>query len=379
MTDASTVEARARYDELYQRSLERPGDVLAGAGRAARVDPQAGPRLRAWARHRAFTWFPGGRTNLASNALDRHVAAGRGRPTALITLDERGGRRTLDLRRAARRGRAGRRGAARPRDRQGRPAHDLHAHVGRGDHRDARDRPDRGDPLRRVRRLRARARWATGSGRAARASSSRRTSPTARARTSTCSTIVDDAHRLPGRATSSAWSSCGAQPRLAAAAAGRAGLGRLPRGGRGPVGRRRGHGAERSGLHPRHVRHDREAEARRPHPRRLRGPHHGDGRLGVRAARRATSWWSTSDIGWVVGHSYIVYAPLIAGATTIAYEGALDYPDAETSWAIIERERVTGVFTSPTAIRLLMRYGEDVPKRPRPDQPRARRSAPARC
>jgi len=68
-------------------------------------------------------------------------------------------------------------------------------------------------------------------------------------------------------------------------------------------------------------------------------------------------WWSTSDIGWVVGHSYIVFAPLLIGCTTIAYEGALDHPDAETFYRIIERHRVTGVFTSPTAVRLLMRYG----------------------
>ena len=70
-------------------------------------------------------------------------------------------------------------------------------------------------------------------------------------------------------------------------------------------------------------------------------------------------WWSTSDIGWIVGHSYIVYAPLIAGATTIAFEGALDYPAPETNWkAVIEEYRVTGIFTSPTAVRLLMRYGD---------------------
>jgi acetyl-CoA synthetase len=68
-------------------------------------------------------------------------------------------------------------------------------------------------------------------------------------------------------------------------------------------------------------------------------------------------WWSTSDIGWVVGHSYIVFAPLLIGCTTIAYEGALDHPDAEAFYRIIERHRVTGVFTSPTAVRLLMRYG----------------------
>jgi acetyl-CoA synthetase len=68
-------------------------------------------------------------------------------------------------------------------------------------------------------------------------------------------------------------------------------------------------------------------------------------------------WWSTSDIGWVVGHSYIVFAPLLVGCTTLAYEGALDHPNAETFYAIVERNQVTGVFTSPTAVRLLMRYG----------------------
>src|SRR5438067_1186064 len=68
-------------------------------------------------------------------------------------------------------------------------------------------------------------------------------------------------------------------------------------------------------------------------------------------------WWSTSDIGWVVGHSYIVFGPLLVGCATIAYEGALDHPDAETAYRIVERHKVTGVFTSPTAVRLLMRYG----------------------
>jgi acetyl-CoA synthetase len=70
-------------------------------------------------------------------------------------------------------------------------------------------------------------------------------------------------------------------------------------------------------------------------------------------------WWSTSDIGWVVGHSYIVYAPLLAGCTTIAYEGALDHPNAETFYRVVEDNGVTGVFTSPTAVRLLMRYGNE--------------------
>jgi acetyl-CoA synthetase len=74
--------------------------------------------------------------------------------------------------------------------------------------------------------------------------------------------------------------------------------------------------------------------------------------------RPSDVWWSTSDIGWVVGHSYIVYAPLLAGCTTLAFEGALDHPGPETLWRVIEEFGVTGVFTSPTAVRLLMRYGE---------------------
>ena len=69
-------------------------------------------------------------------------------------------------------------------------------------------------------------------------------------------------------------------------------------------------------------------------------------------------WWSTSDIGWIVGHSYIVYAPLLTGCTTLAYEGAIDHPDPATIWNLAEEFGVTGLFTSPTAVRLLMRYGE---------------------
>ena len=74
-------------------------------------------------------------------------------------------------------------------------------------------------------------------------------------------------------------------------------------------------------------------------------------------------WWSTSDIGWVVGHSYIVYAPLLVGATTLAFEGALDYPGPETFWQVVEAFGVTSVFTSPTAVRMLMKYGDEPPSR----------------
>jgi acetyl-CoA synthetase len=78
-------------------------------------------------------------------------------------------------------------------------------------------------------------------------------------------------------------------------------------------------------------------------------------------------WWSTSDVGWIVGHSYIVYAPLLVGCTTVAYEGALDHPGPETLWRIVEELSVTGVFTSPTAVRLLMKYGEEPARRFRHD------------
>ena len=64
------------------------------------------------------------------------------------------------------------------------------------------------------------------------------------------------------------------------------------------------------------------------------------------------------DIGWVVGHSYIVYAPLIAGSTTVFREGAIDYPSPGAAYEIIEKYGVSVMFTAPTAVRMLMRYGE---------------------
>lgn len=75
--------------------------------------------------------------------------------------------------------------------------------------------------------------------------------------------------------------------------------------------------------------------------------------------RETDIWWSTSDIGWIVGHSYIVYAPLLAGCTTIAYEGALDYPSPEVFYRQIAENRVSGIFTAPTAVRMLMAYGAE--------------------
>jgi len=69
----------------------------------------------------------------------------------------------------------------------------------------------------------------------------------------------------------------------------------------------------------------------------------------------------TSDIGWVVGHSYIVYAPLLAGATTLFREGAIDFPHPAIVWELVERYRVSVIFTAPTALRMFMRHGDALP------------------
>ena len=70
-------------------------------------------------------------------------------------------------------------------------------------------------------------------------------------------------------------------------------------------------------------------------------------------------FFCTSDIGWVVGHSYIVYAPLAAGCTTVFREGAIDYPHPGVFYEVIDRYGVSVIFTAPTAVRMLMRYGEE--------------------
>jgi acetyl-CoA synthetase len=73
-------------------------------------------------------------------------------------------------------------------------------------------------------------------------------------------------------------------------------------------------------------------------------------------------YWCTADIGWVTGHSYVVYGPLAAGATVMIYEGAPDFPKQDRFWDIIERHKVTIFYTAPTAIRAFMKWGEHLPK-----------------
>ena len=69
-------------------------------------------------------------------------------------------------------------------------------------------------------------------------------------------------------------------------------------------------------------------------------------------------FWCTTDIGWITGHTYIVYGPLIAGLTSVMYEGAPDYPQPDRWWDLVEKYRVTIIYTSPTAIRMHMKFGE---------------------
>jgi len=75
------------------------------------------------------------------------------------------------------------------------------------------------------------------------------------------------------------------------------------------------------------------------------------------------TFWCTADIGWITGHTYIVYGPLAAGGTTLMFEGVLTYPDSGRAWKMIEEHRVNQFYTAPTAIRLLHKMGADEPQK----------------
>jgi acetyl-CoA synthetase len=359
MMDATPDEARRRYDDLYQRSLNDPEAFWLEAAR--RLDWTRQPKRALELRDQSsFTWFAGGRTNLSLNALDRHVAAGRGDVPALIALDERGGRRVLtyaELLAEVERVAAGLRGLG----------------IGKGD-RVTIYMPTSVEAivamLATVRIGAIHCVVFAGFGAGAlgdriRASGSRLVLTTdvtyRKGKDVDLLSIVDDAidsgpsdveHVVVLRR-----SPASRQPRdgeLAWDALIKAGQGRS------------GAAEDTAAEDPAFILATSGTTAK---PKLAV---HAHGGYGVHVAsmgdwvfglRQGEMWWSTSDIGWVVGHSYIVYAPLMIGATTIAYEGGLDHPDADAPWTVMEREGVTGLFSSPTAIRLLMRYGEAVPRR----------------
>ncbi len=72
-------------------------------------------------------------------------------------------------------------------------------------------------------------------------------------------------------------------------------------------------------------------------------------------------YFCTADIGWVTGHSYVVYAPLLHGATIVLYEGAPDYPNPSRMWEMIQHHKITIFYTTPTALRMFMKFGDDLP------------------
>ena len=74
-------------------------------------------------------------------------------------------------------------------------------------------------------------------------------------------------------------------------------------------------------------------------------------------------YWCSADVGWITGHSYIVYGPLLNGATSVMFEGAPDYPDKDVWWDVVERYGVTILYTAPTAIRAAMKWGVEYPGR----------------
>ena len=74
-------------------------------------------------------------------------------------------------------------------------------------------------------------------------------------------------------------------------------------------------------------------------------------------------YWCTADIGWVTGHTYIVYGPLLAGATTLMFEGVPTYPDPGRFWDICDKHQVNIFYTAPTAIRALQAYGNEFPEK----------------
>ena len=72
-------------------------------------------------------------------------------------------------------------------------------------------------------------------------------------------------------------------------------------------------------------------------------------------------FWCTADVGWITGHSYIVYGPMANGVTSVMYEGAPDYPDKDAWWQVVEKYRVSIFYTAPTAIRACMKWGSSIP------------------
>lgn len=74
-------------------------------------------------------------------------------------------------------------------------------------------------------------------------------------------------------------------------------------------------------------------------------------------------YWCTADIGWITGHTYVVYGPLANGATSVMFEGTPFFPDTDRYWEIVDKYKVTQFYTAPTALRSLMKFGDEPVKK----------------
>ena len=115
-----------------------------------------------------------------------------------------------------------------------------------------------------------------------------------------------------------------------------------------------------------HLRLDRQAEGHRPHDRRLPARHATTHHYVFDLKPDKDVYWCAADVGWITGHSYIVYGPLCNAATSVMYEGTPDFPDKDRWWQIIERYGVTILYTAPTAIRAHMKWGPEFAEQARP-------------
>ena len=306
-------------------------------------------------------WFVGGKLNVCHNAVDRHVLAGPGRQGG-VPLGGRARRHPHHhLRRPPPRGAALRQRAEGPRRRQGRPRLHLHADDPRAPGRDAGLRPHRRAALGRVRRLQPRLadrphqrRRVQGRDHRRRRLPPRRAVPAQAERRRRA--------RRPRR-RSSTWSSCGGSTSPSRWSTGRD-----------------------------HWWHDLMAAADPECPcesmdsedllyllytsgttAKPKGIMHTTGGYLTQVAFThkyvfdlhpdTDVYWCAADIGWVTGHSYIVYGPLTNGATSVMYEGTPDTPGKDRLWDIAERYGVTILYTAPTAIRTFMKWGAQEPER----------------
>ena len=79
--------------------------------------------------------------------------------------------------------------------------------------------------------------------------------------------------------------------------------------------------------------------------------------------KKSDRFWCTADIGWITGHTYVTYGPLMLGSTIFMYEGAPDYPSQDCFWSMIQEHKITVFYTAPTAIRMFIKWGQNLPKK----------------